>query len=461
MSIEKSINGICFASLASAQALSVAASPAALVAFAPSPAAAQACLLDTNGDGTATDGVDATGSAVVGAGALACGVDASATGDFSQAFGADASATGAGGIAIGDLADSQGDTALAIGPGATTDGEDSIGIGRAAEISGPGNVAIGAMAEADGVASTAVGAGAEVLSSGSSAFGAFSSASANNSTALGADSVASAEGATAVGEDAEAIGIESFAGAENAIASGDNAIAIGSDADNDDIGATASAAGAVAIGADAEAANANSVALGAGAETTRSDQIALGTGSSTVTVSGIASDASRAAQGGPVELVTADANGNLATDDGASLAQITQNAADISLLQANSVDGERFAAVEAAANANAASVANLENRFALFDNSLEALNDAVAANREEIRETNDGVAVAMAMAGNTWLQQNETFAVSANWGNFGGSNGMAFSAAARISNRASFNAGLGVATRTGKVGARAGVRLGW
>lgn len=45
----------------------------------------------------------------------------------------------------------------------------------------------------------------------------------------------------------------------------------------------------------------------------------FGTASNTYTMPGIISDASRAAQTGPLELVTSDANGNLATDGGSLL----------------------------------------------------------------------------------------------------------------------------------------------
>ncbi|NNU16139.1 YadA C-terminal domain-containing protein [Parvularcula sp. ZS-1/3] len=92
---------------------------------------------------------------------------------------------------------------------------------------------------------------------------------------------------------------------------------------------------------------------------------------------------------------------------------------------------------------------------------MTALSGEVALNQEQILELNDAVAISMAMSGSTWLQQNEKFAVSANWGTFGGSNGMAFSAAGRINKKTSFNAALGVTDRTGQVGARAGVRFGW
>ncbi|WP_370366368.1 YadA-like family protein, partial [Maricaulis sp.] len=82
-------------------------------------------------------------------------------------------------------------------------------------------------------------------------------------------------------------------------------------------------------------------------------------------------------------------------------------------------------------------------------------------NARGIRENTDGIAIANALAGSTWLQSNEAFALSANWGYYGGSNSLAISGAARIDRRMSANFGVGVGSDTGHVGARAGVRWGW
>jgi autotransporter adhesin len=103
-------------------------------------------------------------------------------------------------------------------------------------------------------------------------------ASGTNSVALGANSVASGAASTAVGQ-----------------------------------GATAAGAFSVALGQGASAPFANSVAIGQGVATTRLNQVMLGNVSNTYTLAGITSAASRAAQSGQVQFVTADANGNLAT----------------------------------------------------------------------------------------------------------------------------------------------------
>jgi autotransporter adhesin len=81
-------------------------------------------------------------------------------------------------------------------------------------------------------------------------------------------------------------------------------------------GALASGANSTALGAGASTAGfANSTAIGAGAVNTRANQVALGTTTTTYTLSGVTSAASLAAQTGPTQFVTTDANGNLATSN--------------------------------------------------------------------------------------------------------------------------------------------------
>ena len=82
----------------------------------------------------------------------------------------------------------------------------------------------------------------------------------------------------------------------------------------------------MAIGTDSEANFTNSAAFGTGATATRENQMVLGTASNTYSAPGIASDASRAAQSGPLEVVTSDGAGNLATDGGSIFATLEQGA---------------------------------------------------------------------------------------------------------------------------------------
>lgn len=68
----------------------------------------------------------------------------------------------------------------------------------------------------------------------------------------------------------------------------------------------------LALGANSIAAHDNSTAIGAGAVTTRPNQVAIGSRTSTYTLAGVASDASRDNQSGPLQVLTSDANGNVA-----------------------------------------------------------------------------------------------------------------------------------------------------
>ncbi|MGA9443590.1 MAG: hypothetical protein WBV18_09275 [Methyloceanibacter sp.] len=73
----------------------------------------------------------------------------------------------------------------------------------------------------------------------------------------------------------------------------------------------------------------NNIAIGAGAVASRPNQVVLGTKNETYKTPGITSSKSRSRQSGALEIVTSDANGNLATDGGANFAQIDQNTAGI------------------------------------------------------------------------------------------------------------------------------------
>jgi hypothetical protein len=125
--------------------------------------------------------------------------------------------------------------------------------------------------------------------------------------------------------------------------------------------------------------------------------MAMGTTASTYTMPGIGSSASRAAQSGPTEFVTADANGNLSTDGGATNIIINKNT--------------------------------------------------------------HGIAGAFAISGIPEVLPNGTnYAVSANWGTFGGANAAALGGVARVDGDLFFNAAtvLGYAP-----GARAGLTYCW
>lgn len=135
-------------------------------------------------------------------------------------------------------------------------------------------------------------------------------------------------GARAVDEDGLACGNEAMAGTAS-IATGENSTALGENSGADSLNSTsvgafskATADGATALGANSQASFENSVAIGAGVETQRQNQFVFGTASNTYTMAGLASQTSRSAQTGDLELVTVDANGNLASDGGLLLASL-------------------------------------------------------------------------------------------------------------------------------------------
>jgi hypothetical protein len=142
----------------------------------------------------------------------------------------------------------------------------------------------------------------------------------------------------------------------------------------------------------------NAAAFGNGATVTRANQQAFGTAANTYTMAGITSTASRAAQSGPLEVVTTDANGNLASDGGEIFRRLDENT--------------------------------------------------------------EGVALALAMDAPTLLP-GENFALTGNWGTFEGENAVAFSGTLRIANNISLNGGVGFGASSGNVGRRAGLRIGW
>ena len=142
-------------------------------------------------------------------------------------------------------------------------------------------------------------------------------------------------------------------------------------------------------------------------------------------MAGITSAASRAAQSGPLQIVTSDGGGNLAssTATGLGLATIGDIAA---------INGQ---------------LAGINAR--LDDLSMRS------------NKAYSGVAMAFALAGVPTVLPHERFAVTMNWGNFLWANGLSFNAAARIDNHVQVNAGIAYGPEQGIVGSRVGVRVGW
>ena len=186
-----------------------------------------------------------------------------------------------------------------------------------------------------------------------------------------------------------------------ALANGQDAVAIGASA-------SATATDSVAIGRQAAATHANAAAIGANAATTRDNQMMFGTVANTYTAPGITSAASAAAQTGPVQVVTSDASGNLATDGGALFA--------------------------AAA--------------------------AIPGLRRDVDRNREGVAMAMALDV-PYVPPSETFALGGGLGFFDGSSAFALSGAVRISPSAQLDAGLAYGFDRDTLGGRVGMTFSW
>ncbi len=338
-------------------------------------------------------GADAAGNGVDGATAI--GNNPTANGAGATAVGNDVNATGDGAVAVGgdDPEDgptiADGDDATAVGAAATALGANATAVGNNANASDPGATATGADADASGELSTATGFAATASEGRSTATGANATASGLRATATGSQATASGELSTATGTRATAVNGRSVAIGADAIAdptlNGDpaqdlaRATAIGSEAQARNHRATAVGSGAVAggprstaLGTDSIARGSGAVAVGDSAQTgtpgvgarnaiaagrntnaqadgsvaigtdsgdvgavaTRENQFVLGTANHTYTAPGITSDASRSFQTGPLEVLTSDANGNLASDGGQIFDQLSEHGAGIAIAMA-------------------------------------------------------------------------------------------------------------------------------
>jgi hypothetical protein len=141
--------------------------------------------------------------------------------------------------------------------------------------------------------------------------------------------------------------------------------------------------------------------------------MAFGTTANTYTAAGVTSAASAAAQSGPVQVVTTDAGGNLASATPAQL-------------------------------------------------GLASIGDFQAL-RADLDRTTEGVAMAMALSGiPSVLPEYTNYAISTNWGGFGGEGALAIGGAARLSDNLFLNGGgaFGTGGRASG-GGRAGVTVAW
>jgi hypothetical protein len=174
-----------------------------------------------------------------------------------------------------------------------------------------------------------------------------------------------------------------------------------------------------AVGAGSQVTHKGSTALGAGARSSADNQVTLGTAGTTIRAEGITSQASKDRQTGPVELVTSDAGGNLATDGGAVF-----------------------------------------NQIGAHGNTLDAHTAMLSTHSRRLGELERGLAVAMAMP-DAWLSDKERFAVAGNIGGFGDEMAFGLAAIVRIDSTWSANAKAGVSADGGEFGWTLGARAGF
>jgi trimeric autotransporter adhesin len=337
-------------------------------------ASAEECLLDTNNNGV-PDALDTDGGATsTGANTLACGENATAAEPRSTAIGADAIADPAidgdplvvgaplqRATAVGSQAEATNHRATATGAQATASGIRATATGSQADASGDLSTATGTRAIASGGRSTANGADAVASGDLTTAVGSRSQAVNGRSVAIGADAVAdpTVNGdpaldlfrATAVGSEAQALNHRATAVGSGAVAGGRRSTALGTDSvargggsiavgDNAQTGTPgAGANNAIAVGRNTNAQATGSVAIGTdsgdvGAVATLENEFVLGTANHTYTARGITSDASLARQDGPLELVTTDAEGHLASDGGEIFNQLGEHGSGIAIAMA-------------------------------------------------------------------------------------------------------------------------------
>ena len=117
--------------------------------------------------------------------------------------------------------------------------------------------------------------------------------------------------------------------------------------------------------------------------------------------------------------------------------------------------------MESSLTTNTQAIGLLNSNVETLDLRVDALHKALQNTNKQVTENMAGIAIANALSGSTWLQSNEDYAVSANWGYFDGTSALALSAAARVDHNWSANWAIGISPQEGEVGARGGIRFGW
>lgn len=307
--------------------------------------------------------------------------------------------------------------ATSMGFGAFALGENSTSIGSFSGASTPaaGVTSLGANANATpgaaGTYSTAIGAGADPNT------GNVVQSTGNYSIAIGGGDGVGANPAKSLGDHSIAIGGSAVANDSDNTVVGSNSSVAGASSSAFGTGNTVNGANALALGSGNTIAQAGAVAIGNSVTTTRANQVSLGNTGNTYTLAGIGSADSLAAQTGPVQFVTTDAAGNLAT-------------ASISIPD----------------------ISGLDSRVGSLETSVHEL-------QKDMRRSFEGTALAMAMGG-AILPEGKTYAISAGWGTFRGENAFAASGVAKLNDNFYAQGGVGVGARGG-VGGRLGVTVAW
>jgi hypothetical protein len=116
-------------------------------------------------------------------------------------------------------------------------------------------------------------------------------------------------------------------------------------------------------------------------------------------------------------------------------------------------------------NSLGGTVGGLTNTVNGLSSQMHALSADLAQVQQQLamqdKTLRQGVAMSLAMDGTGTLGPDEHFAMSMNWGTFGGQNGVAGSVAVRAADHLTFDGGIGTGLHGGLVGARAGVRIAW
>ena len=176
------------------------------------------------------------------------------------------------------------------------------------------------------------------------------------------------------------------------------------------------------MGAGANATFTGSTAIGAGANTTAANQVTLGGAGSSVRVGDIAASTA-AQQASSSNLATVDANGVLGRS-----------------------------------NVSLASLGALQNGFTAVQGQIGTLFDLADENRRDIRDANEGVAMALAMETPS-IPAGANFAVSGGIGHFKNRTALATAIAAAVGEMSSVSVGVSYGFDSKELGTRAGFQF--